>query len=115
MLTIALDSELMTTFDPRSLIYLFDMIGIVACSISGTILAKHKNFDVFGCLLVSIVTAIGGGTVLDIGKLLVFGGNYTCGEIFEKGAALPRTRTLVAVPTTCGTGSEVTCISIAEI
>ena len=51
MLTIALDSELMTTFDPRSLIYLFDMIGIVACSISGTILAKHKNFDVFGRLL----------------------------------------------------------------
>ena len=66
MLTIALDSELMTTFDPRSLIYLFDMIGIVACSISGTILAKHKNFDVFGCLLVSIVTAIGGGTVRDV-------------------------------------------------
>ncbi|MGO1857196.1 MAG: trimeric intracellular cation channel family protein, partial [Psychrobacter sp.] len=26
------------------------MIGIVACSISGTILAKHKNFDIFGCL-----------------------------------------------------------------
>ena len=66
MLTIALDSELITTFDPRSLIYLFDMIGIVACSISGTILAKHKNFDVFGCLLVSIVTAIGGGTVRDV-------------------------------------------------
>ena len=66
MLTIALDYELMTTFDPRSLIYLFDMIGIVACSISGTILAKHKNFDVFGCLLVSIVTAIGGGTVRDV-------------------------------------------------
>ncbi len=66
MLTIALDSELITTFDPRSLLYLFDMIGIVACSVSGTILAKHKNFDVFGCLLVSIVTAIGGGTVRDV-------------------------------------------------
>ncbi|WP_435978881.1 trimeric intracellular cation channel family protein [Psychrobacter sp. DM4] len=66
MLTIALDAELITTFDPRSLLYLFDMIGIVACSISGTILAKHKNFDVFGCLLVSIVTAIGGGTVRDV-------------------------------------------------
>ncbi len=67
MLTIALDpTALITTFDPRSLIYLFDMIGIVACSVSGTILAKHKNFDVFGCLLVSIVTAIGGGTVRDV-------------------------------------------------
>ncbi len=66
MLTLALDATLITTFDPRSLIYLFDMIGIVACSVSGTILAKHKNFDVFGCLLVSIVTAIGGGTVRDV-------------------------------------------------
>lgn len=66
MFNIALDSTLITTFDPRSLIYLFDMIGIVACSVSGTILAKHKNFDVFGCLLVSIVTAIGGGTVRDV-------------------------------------------------
>lgn len=61
------------------------------------------------------IFAIGGGTVLDIGKLLVFGGNYTCGELFEKGAALPKKRELIAVPTTCGTGSEVTCISIAEI
>lgn len=67
MLAIALDpATLITTFDPRSLIYLFDMIGIVACSVSGTILAKHKKFDVFGCLLVSIVTAIGGGTVRDV-------------------------------------------------
>lgn len=67
MLAIALNPvTLITTFDPGSLIYLFDMIGIVACSISGTILAKHKKFDVFGCLLVSIVTAIGGGTVRDV-------------------------------------------------
>ncbi|WP_201557838.1 trimeric intracellular cation channel family protein [Psychrobacter sp. 72-O-c] len=70
MLAIALNTldpaALITTFDPRSLLYLFDMIGIVACSISGTILAKYKNFDVFGCLLVSIVTAIGGGTVRDV-------------------------------------------------
>ncbi len=66
MFNIALDATLITTFDPRSLIFLFDMIGIVACSVSGTILAKHKNFDVFGCLLVSIVTAIGGGTVRDV-------------------------------------------------
>ncbi|BBI67092.1 hypothetical protein PKHYL_12830 [Psychrobacter sp. KH172YL61] len=67
MLAIVLDpAVLITTFDPRSLIYFFDMIGIIACSVSGTILAKHKNFDVFGCLLVSIVTAIGGGTVRDV-------------------------------------------------
>lgn len=61
------------------------------------------------------IFAIGGGTVLDIGKLLVFGGEYTCGELFKNGALLPKKRELIAVPTTCGTGSEVTCISIAEI
>lgn len=66
MLPADLEVSLITTFDPRSLLFLFDMIGIVACSVSGTILAKHKNFDVFGCLLVSMVTAIGGGTVRDV-------------------------------------------------
>lgn len=54
------------TFDSASLIFLFDMIGIIACSISGTILAQHKRFDVFGCILISMVTALGGGTVRDL-------------------------------------------------
>lgn len=61
------------------------------------------------------VFAIGGGTILDIGKLLVFGGNYRCQEIFLNGKSLSKKRKLIAVPTTCGTGSEVTNISIAEI
>lgn len=50
----------------NSLIYVFDMIGIIACSVSGTLLAQHKRFDMFGCILVSMVTAIGGGTVRDV-------------------------------------------------
>jgi 4-hydroxybutyrate dehydrogenase len=58
------------------------------------------------------VIAIGGGTVIDICKLFVFGGGLSCEKIFEKGAALPRKRRLLVVPTTCGTGSEVTNIAI---
>ena len=58
------------------------------------------------------IIAIGGGTVIDIAKLFVFGEGLRCEEIFEKGATLPRKRKLIAIPTTCGTGSEVTCISI---
>jgi 4-hydroxybutyrate dehydrogenase len=58
------------------------------------------------------VVAIGGGTVIDISKLFVFGGGLRCEEIFEKGATLPRKRRLLVVPTTCGTGSEVTNIAI---
>ena len=58
------------------------------------------------------VIAIGGGSIIDIAKLFVFGDGLRCAEIFEKGAALPRKRKLVVIPTTCGTGSEVTNISI---
>jgi 4-hydroxybutyrate dehydrogenase len=58
------------------------------------------------------IIAIGGGTVIDICKLFVFGGGLSCEELFQKGATLPRKRQLLIVPTTCGTGSEVTNISI---
>lgn len=60
----------------------------------------------------SRIIAIGGGTVIDISKLFVFGPNLRCEEIFAKGSSLERKRSLVIIPTTCGTGSEVTNISI---
>jgi len=62
----------------------------------------------------SRIIAIGGGTVIDIAKLFVFGGNLCCEEIYAKGASLPRKRKLIVIPTTCGTGSEVTGLSIIE-
>lgn len=61
------------------------------------------------------VFAIGGGTILDMGKLLIFDGCHRCVDIFQHGKTLPKKRKLIAIPTTCGTGSEVTNISIAEI
>lgn len=60
------------------------------------------------------VIAIGGGTVIDIAKLFVFGTEYSLEEIFAKGKLLPKKKKLVIIPTTCGTGSEVTNISIVE-
>lgn len=60
------------------------------------------------------IIAVGGGTVIDISKLFVFGSGLRCDEIFAGGATLPRKRSLIIVPTTCGTGSEVTNISIIE-
>lgn len=48
------------------LIDVFDIVGIVACSIAGTILAIRKNLDFFGCILISMVASIGGGTLRDI-------------------------------------------------
>lgn len=60
------------------------------------------------------IIAIGGGTVIDISKLFVFGGNLTCQEVYAQGTALARKRKLIIIPTTCGTGSEVTGISVVE-
>ncbi len=51
---------------PDILLYLLDMIGVIACAIAGTLLAQHKGFDVAGCILVSMVNAIGGGTLRDM-------------------------------------------------
>lgn len=51
---------------PDFMIYLLDMVGVVACAIAGTTLALHKKFDFFGCILVSMVNAIGGGTIRDV-------------------------------------------------
>ena len=51
---------------PDILLYLLDMVGVIACTIAGTLLAQHKGFDIAGCILVSMVNAIGGGTLRDM-------------------------------------------------
>ena len=61
------------------------------------------------------VIAVGGGTVIDISKLLVLKDITNVVDAFEKKVPLIRDKKLVIIPTTCGTGSEVTNISIAEI
>lgn len=53
-------------FNTEILIYLLDMIGIIACAIAATTLAMYKRFDLFGGILVSMVNAIGGGTIRDV-------------------------------------------------
>ncbi|MCE0495483.1 4-hydroxybutyrate dehydrogenase [Vibrio salinus] len=61
------------------------------------------------------VVAIGGGAVMDIAKFLVLDGLNDCLDVFESKVEFNKTREFVAIPTTCGTGSEVTAISVAEI
>lgn len=51
---------------PDILLYILDMIGVIACAIAGTLLAQHKGFDFAGCILVSMVNAIGGGALRDM-------------------------------------------------
>lgn len=45
---------------------ILEIIGTVACAISGIRLAATKNFDWFGAYIVGLVTAIGGGTLRDL-------------------------------------------------
>ncbi|WP_350559273.1 trimeric intracellular cation channel family protein [Psychrobacter sp. CAL346-MNA-CIBAN-0220] len=63
---LVLTPEFVTRFEPTSFMFWLEMFGIFACSVSGTILAKHKNFDVFGCILVAMIAAISGPTARDI-------------------------------------------------
>lgn len=61
------------------------------------------------------VVAIGGGTVIDISKLFALGILKNVTDAFERRIPIVKKKQLVIVPTTCGTGSEVTNISIAEL
>lgn len=61
------------------------------------------------------VIAVGGGTVIDMAKLLTLGGNGTASDYFNGLIPLVKEKELVLIPTTCGTGSEMTNISILEI
>lgn len=58
------------------------------------------------------VIAIGGGTVIDIAKVLAVAGDESIDTLYGMAPDLPKRRKLIILPTTCGTGSEVTNISI---
>lgn len=61
----------------------------------------------------SRIIAIGGGTVIDIAKAVVVAGpTDKVDDLYDKAAQLKAYHELVIIPTTCGTGSEVTSISV---
>lgn len=61
------------------------------------------------------IIAIGGGSVIDCAKLFVFDSNANAEDMFLQKCEFKKTRKLIAIPTTCGSGSEVSKISICEI
>ena len=61
------------------------------------------------------VIAIGGGTILDVAKLFALECVLPVTELFEHKIPVRKVRPLILVPTTCGTGSEMTDISILEL
>ena len=62
------------------------------------------------------VVAVGGGTAIDIAKALCAAEGRDMDALFDEDpAALQHTKTLFCLPTTCGTGSEVTNLSILAL
>ena len=61
------------------------------------------------------VVAIGGGTILDLAKLLALCDGSDLAALFAGAAQPVKARELIAVPTTCGTGSEVTNVSVLSL
>jgi uncharacterized membrane protein YeiH len=58
---------------PTDFLYIIDILGTISFAVSGAFLAMEKKLDPFGVLVLSFVTAIGGGTLRDmmIGNLPV--------------------------------------------
>jgi 4-hydroxybutyrate dehydrogenase len=61
------------------------------------------------------VFAIGGGTIIDIAKVLALKTVSPLERLYEDPSLIVRDKKLVLVPTTCGTGSEVTNIAIFSL
>lgn len=74
--------------------------------------ALLSDFRKTGC---ERIIAIGGGAVIDMAKILVLEGEYSTEQIFKREVPLKKARTLIAVPATCGAGSEVSNVSITEL
>jgi len=47
-------------------LYLIDLAGVTVFAISGVLAAGRKKLDLFGVVVLAIVTAIGGGTLRDV-------------------------------------------------
>lgn len=61
------------------------------------------------------VFAIGGGTILDVAKLFALKQVSPVVDLYDGKIKAEKEKQLILIPTTCGTGSEVTNISILEL
>ncbi|MDD3169926.1 MAG: 4-hydroxybutyrate dehydrogenase [Eubacteriales bacterium] len=73
------------------------------------IAAEMKKYDF------KRIIAFGGGTIVDICKILALEVPEKSVDLFTGAVAPKKVKELVVVPTTCGTGSEVTNVTIAEL
>ena len=50
---------------PQGVLRLFDWIGTASFAASGCLTAGHMGLDLFGCVTIGTITAVGGGTIRD--------------------------------------------------
>ena len=74
--------------------------------------ALLRDFRASGC---TRIFAVGGGAVIDMAKVLVLEGDGDAASYFERRLPIVKARPLIAVPTTCGAGSEVSSVSITAL
>ena len=54
------------SIEKRWLFVISDTIGLVAFSVTGALLALHAEYNFFGVIILSFITAMGGGVIRDI-------------------------------------------------
>ena len=75
------------------------------------IMAEAILKDISGLTFDRII-AIGGGTIIDLAKVFAVADTMDMDELYARMPALNKAKELVIIPTTCGTGSEVTNIAV---
>ena len=103
--------------------YFRDSIGDAACRVNYRKYVQGEPTDVMvEAIFADIkdypytrVFGIGGGTILDVAKLFVLKNTVPVVELFNQELEISKDKELILIPTTCGTGSEVTNISILEL
>lgn len=58
------------------------------------------------CLSIRRIIAMGGGSVIDIAKILCVKDAYPCRRVIEMQIPMELDKELIVLPTTCGTGSR---------
>ncbi len=48
------------------MLYLLNMFGVAVFAVSGALTAGRKSLDLFGVIVIAVITAIGGGTIRDL-------------------------------------------------
>lgn len=72
----------------------------------------YKGLQLMGNDNVDIIVGVGGGSVLDMAKLIRFLYSYDTNEVFSSHVFRRKKKPLILLPTTAGTGAEATHFSV---